>query len=109
MRTEGDFEGGEDPSGFYLSFAKKHMKVNRNPSPNPNSQVSCEGNDVTWLSATHCREQKETQCFIFIFEVEVVHKVHQGDDSVLTIATCHSLVSSKTTVFIVFAFSSSKL
>lgn len=41
--------------------------------------------------------------------MKVVHKVHQGDDSVLTVVTCQRLVSSKTTVFIVFAFSSSKL
>lgn len=88
------------------------MKVNRNQFFENPSQVTCKGNNVTLLNARHCRfcqDHKETWCFIFIFEVKVVHKVHQGDDSVLTVVTCQRLVSSKTTVFIVFAFSSSKL
>lgn len=55
MRTEGDFEGGEGPSDFYLSIVKEHMKVNRNQfSENP-SQVTCKGYNVTLLNARHCR------------------------------------------------------
>lgn len=87
------------------------MKVNRNQfSENP-SQVTCKGNNVTLLNARHCRflsRHKGSWCFIFIFEVKVVHKVHQGGDSMLTVVTCQWLVNSKTAVFIVFAFSSSK-